>query len=221
MRRGAIGLQRLNVMAWKVMAKHLMPHRAAIIATLIVFAASIAILFAMDRPPICECGDVKLWHGVVQSSENSQHITDWYSPSHFIHGLIMYGLAWLLWIRLPRGKSGAVGGLRKVAPWALPIAVVIEAAWEISENTQTVIDRYREVTISWGYSGDSILNSASDIGWMMAGFVIAARLPWKVSILIAVFFELFVGWMIRDNLTLNVIMLFWPVEAIGEWQAMG
>lgn len=197
-----------------------MPSSPAIIATIIILTASVAILFAMDRPPICECGMVKLWHGVVQSSENSQHLTDWYSPSHFIHGMIMYTLAWVLWLRLP-AKAPVFSPLRKVVPWALPIAVLIEAAWEISENTQTVIDRYREVTISWGYSGDSIVNSASDIGWMIIGFLVAARIPWKVSLAIAVFFELFTAWMIRDNLTLNVIMLFWPVRAIGEWQGMG
>lgn len=208
------------LMALYGMARPLLPHSAAIIATIALFAVSIAILFAMDRPPICECGTVKLWHGVVQSSENSQHITDWYSPSHFIHGMIMYALAWALWLRLPAVQP-ALSPLKKVAPWALPIAVLIEAAWEISENTPMVIDRYREVTISWGYSGDSIVNSASDIGWMIAGFLVAARIPWKVSLALAVFFELFTGWMIRDNLTLNVIMLFWPVEAIGEWQGMG
>lgn len=120
----------------------LLPHRKAAIATVFVFLASAAILFAMDRPPICECGTVKLWHGVVQSSENSQHLTDWYSPSHFTHGLIMFFLAWLLW-----DKWRLFGGAP--ARWALPIAVVVEAAWEIVENTPMVIDRYREVTISW------------------------------------------------------------------------
>lgn len=150
----------------------------------------------------------------MQSAENSQHITDWYSPSHFIHGLIMYAAAYLLW-----DKWKLFGG--KPARWALPIAVVLEAAWEISENTQTVIDRYREVTISWGYSGDSIVNSMSDIGWMMAGFWLASRIPWKVSAVLAVALELIALWVMRDNLTLNVIMLFWPIEAIKQWQGMG
>lgn len=197
-----------------------MPHRAAIIATLIIIAASVAILFAMDRPPICECGTVKLWHGTVQSSENSQHITDWYSPSHFIHGMIMYALAWVLWVRIPSRNPG-MGMLGKLAGWALPIAAALEAAWEISENTQTVIDRYREVTISWGYSGDSILNSASDIGWMIIGFLVAARLPWKVAVGLAIFLELLALYAIRDNLALNVLMLFWPIEAVAQWQGMG
>ncbi len=196
------------------MRSNLLPNRKAIIATVIIMLITLAILFAMDRPPICTCGEVKLWHGVVQSSGNSQHITDWYSPSHFIHGMIMYALAYLLW-----QKWALFGG--KVKPWALPIAVVIEAAWEISENTPAVINRYREVTISWGYAGDSILNSMADIGWMIIGFFVAARIPWQWSLALAIFFELFTLWAIRDNLTLNVIMLFWPNDVIRDWQGMG
>lgn len=196
------------------MARSLMPHRNALIATIALLLITLAVLLAMDRPPICECGTVKLWHGAVQSSENSQHITDWYSPSHFIHGLIMFFLAWLLW-----DKWRLFGG--RPARWALPIAVAVEAAWEITENTPTVIDRYREVTISWGYSGDSIVNSMADIGWMMAGFLIAARIPWQASVVLAVFFEVLTAWIIRDNLALNVLMLFWPLEAVRQWQAMG
>lgn len=196
------------------MIERLTPHRKATIVSILLVLLTGLILWAMNRPPICECGTVKLWHGVVQSSENSQHITDWYSPSHFIHGLIMYFFAWLLWI-----KWGLFGG--KLARWALPIAVVVEAAWEIMENTPMVIDRYREVTISWGYAGDSMMNSIADIGWMVAGFLVAARIDWRLSLGIAVFFEAFTAWAIRDNLALNVLMLFWPLEAVRQWQGMG
>jgi hypothetical protein len=192
----------------------LAPHRGAWLATLALVALAVAVLFAMDRPPICTCGEIKLWHGVVHSSGNSQHLTDWYSPSHFTHGLIMYLLAWLLW------RCWQVLGGRP-ARWALPIAVLVEAAWEIAENTPAVIDRYRAVTISFGYSGDSIVNSAADIGWMIAGFLFAARVPAWTSLALALAFELLTLWIIRDNLTLNVIMLFWPVEAIRQWQGMG
>ena len=192
----------------------LRPHRKAWAVTLALVALAVAILFAMDRPPICTCGEVKLWHGVVESNGNSQHLTDWYSPSHFTHGLIMYFFAWLLW-----RKWKLLDG--KPARWALPIAVLVEAAWEVSENTPMVIDRYRAVTVSFGYSGDSIVNSAADIGWMVAGFVLATRLPAWASLAIAVAFELLTLWVIRDNLTLTVIMLFWPVEAIRQWQGMG
>ena len=192
----------------------LIPSGKAWLATLALVALAVAILFAMDRPPICTCGTVELWHGTVQSNGNSQHITDWYSPSHFTHGLIMYFVAWLLWVRL-----GLFGG--RLARWALPIAVLVEAAWEVSENTPMVIDRYRAVTVSWGYSGDSIVNSAADISWMVAGFLVATRLPARASVVLAIALELLTLWIIRDNLTLNVIMLFWPIEAIRQWQGMG
>ena len=191
----------------------LTPHRKAVLATLALVALAVAILFAMDRPPICTCGYVELWHGVVQSDGNSQHVTDWYSPSHFTHGLIMYFVAWLLW-----SKWRLLGG--RPAPFALPIAVLVEAAWEISENTPMVIDRYRAVTVSFGYTGDSVLNSMGDIGCMILGFLVASRLPWWVSLVIAIAFELLTLFVIRDNLTLNVIMLFWPIEAIRQWQGM-
>lgn len=192
----------------------LLPHRAAVIATLAVASACLAILLAMGRPPICECGTVKFWHGVVQSPENSQHIADWYSFSHVIHGLLFYFFAHLLWRRWR-----LFGGLP--ARWALPIAVAFEGFWELLENSPMIIERYREVTVSWGYTGDSIVNSMADIGWMVVGFLLASRLPVWASIALAVFFELFTLAVIRDNLTLNVLMIVWPVEAIRNWQAMG
>ena len=192
----------------------LLPHRRAAIATVLAALATAAILAGMGRPLICECGTVKLWWGVVQSPENSQHLTDWYSFSHVIHGLLFYGAAHLLWRRWK-----LLGGLP--ARWALPIALVIEAVWELFENSPVIIDRYRAVTVSWGYSGDSIVNSVTDIGWMAAGFWLASRLPVKASIAMGIAFELFTLAMIRDNLTLNVLMLVWPVEAIKVWQGMG
>ena len=179
-----------------------------------VFVLVLAILFAMDRPPICECGTIKLWHGVVESSENRQHIADWYSPSHLIHGLLFYFAAHILW-----RKWKLFGGLP--ARWALPIAVAFEGFWEILENTPLIIDRYREVTVSWGYVGDSIVNSAADIGWMVAGFLLAARLPVWASVTLGLALEIFTLIMIRDNLTLTVVMLAWPIEAIRQWQALG
>jgi hypothetical protein len=197
-----------------VKGNRLSPHRKAAVATLAIVALAVALLFAMNRPPICTCGYVELWHGTVQSSGNSQHVADWYSPSHFTHGLIMYFAAWLLW-----RKWHLFGG--RPARWALPIAVLVEGAWEVIENTPMVIDRYRAVTVSWGYSGDSIVNSASDMGWMIVGFLLASRLPARASVALAMFFELLTLWVIRDNLTLNIIMLFWPIEAIRQWQGMG
>jgi hypothetical protein len=190
----------------------LLPHRRALIATLVVAALAAAILLSMGRPPICACGTVKLWHGVVQSSENSQHLSDWYTPSHIIHGLLFYFFAWVLWTRWK-----LFGGLP--AKWALPIAVAFEAFWELLENSPMVIERYRSVTVSWGYTGDSVINSMADIGWMVLGFLLASRIPVWLSVVLALAFELFTLAMIRDNLTLNVLMLVWPIDGIAQWQA--
>lgn len=190
----------------------LLPDRQGALLALLMAAAFCAILLAMGRVPICTCGTVKLWWGVVQSAENSQHVLDWYSFSHVIHGLLFYFFAWLLWQRWR-----LFGG--KPMRWALPIAVMFEGFWELLENSPLIINRYRAVTMSYGYEGDSVLNSLSDISCMALGFWIASRLPWKGSLALALGFELFTLAMIRDNLTLNVLMLVWPVEAIRVWQS--
>ena len=190
----------------------LLPDRRGILLALAMAGAFGATLLAMGRVPICTCGTVKLWWGVVQSSENSQHIADWYSFSHVIHGLLFFWFAHLLW-----RKWGLLGG--RPAIWALPIAVAFEGGWELLENSPLIINRYRAVTMSYGYAGDSVINSLSDIGFMVLGFVLAAKLPARASVALAVGFELFTLAMIRDNLTLNVLMLVWPVEAIRVWQA--
>jgi Protein of unknown function (DUF2585) len=187
-------------------AMTLTPARTTLIVAGIVLAAGLA-LYLMGHPLICKCGYVKLWHFDVMSSENSQHLIDWYTPSHLIHGFLFYFALWLLSRFLPLSFA-----------MRLILAVAIEATWEVVENTDFVINHYREMTISLDYYGDSVINSVSDILFMVLGYFMAARLPVWLTVTIAIGLELFVGAMIRDNLTLNVLMFVWPLDAVLHWQ---
>ncbi len=181
-------------------------RRFPILASVAILIVTIVTLVAMGRPPICTCGEIALW-GPVGPTQ-SQMLADWYSPSHFIHGLLFYALLSWLFGKWPADRRFVV-------------ALGIESAWELFENTPFVIDRYREATMALGYTGDSMLNSLSDIAMMALGYMAAQRLPVWVSISLAVGFELLTLAVIRDNLTLNVWMLLWPTHAIRIWQSGG
>jgi hypothetical protein len=174
------------------------------VSTAIVGVAALA-LWQMGQVPICKCGHVKVWHGLVKSSENSQHLSDWYTFTHVIHGFAFYGL-----LRL-------VGGRWPVALRFL-LAVTIESAWEIFENTDLIINRYRTATISLDYFGDSVINSVTDILAMAGGFTLAWRLPVLAIVTLTIVLEGFLALNIRDNLTLNILMLVHPMEGVRQWQ---
>lgn len=171
----------------------------------VVLAVQGTALHLYGQPTICACGTVRPWAGDVLGPENSQQLTDWYTFSHVIHGLIFYALATLA---LPR------------APLVLRFALAlgVEATWELVENSPVVIEHYRQQALAQGYVGDSVLNSCSDTVAAAVGFQLARLLPTRASIGLAVAFELFTAVMVRDNLTLNVIQLIHPVPAIAAWQ---
>lgn len=181
---------------------------APYIATALLTVLMAAWLFWIGREPICTCGYVKFWHGETMSSENSQHLADWYTPSHILHGFIFYGILWLVARRVDIG-------------WRLAIATAIEALWEIVENSDAIIERYREVTISLDYFGDSVVNSVADVVAMWVGWWLAGRLPVWMSVAVFFIFEGLTMWIIRDGLSLNVLMLLYPLDAVREWQAAG
>jgi hypothetical protein len=181
--------------------------RSVILAAALI-AVTLLILMVMGRVPICTCGTVKFWYDEALTSETSQHLTDWYSLSHIIHGFLFYGALWFVARNLPVGTR-------------LSIAVAVEAAWEVFENTPFIIERYREVTISLDYYGDSVINSFGDIMAMVVGFLFAWRAPVWFTVLVAIALEALAAVVIHDNLALNIIMLVWPLDVIRQWQMGG
>ena len=190
----------------KDLHSRIMTDRRALTAAVLIVAAAGGALLLMGRHPICTCGAVELWVGSRDSPRTSQMLADWYSFSHVVHGLLFYAALWLVARRWP-------------AEWRFVMALLIEAAWEVAENTPLVIDRYRATTAALGYTGDSVLNSLSDIVMMSLGFAIARKLPVWTSIALLIALEVIPLFAIRDNLTLNVIALIAPNEALQAWQA--
>jgi hypothetical protein len=186
------------------LAQRLTPRNAALIVLALV-AMQAFVLWSMNQPLICPCGTIKLWHGGSHSAENSQQITDWYSFTHIVHGIGIYFLIWLVWRRGPLLAR-------------LVLAVFIEGAWEILENSAFVINRYRTVTMWREYYGDSVINSLSDTVMMVIGFLLAAKLPVMATVALTVAMEAFLVVLIRDSLFLNIVMLIHPFEAIKAWQ---
>jgi Protein of unknown function (DUF2585) len=170
-----------------------------------LIALQALVLLAMGQPPICGCGYVTLWHGSVASPENSQQLSDWYTPSHLIHG---FGFYLLLWLVVPHAPLG----LRFVA------AVGLEVGWELLENSPIIIDRYRQTGLAQGYVGDSIINSVSDTLAMTLRFALARMVPVRVIVVLVIAMELLAAFAIRDNLTLNIIQLVHPSASISSWQ---
>jgi len=181
-----------------------MSRRSIAIASILIVIAGAAALLAMGRPPICTCGEIAPWGPV--GSRQSQMLADWYSPSHVVHGLLFYFALFLVARRRPVGQ-------RFLA------ALALETLWEVIENTPLVIDRYRTATAALGYTGDSVLNSMSDIGMMALGFLAARKLPLWASGLLLLLLELAPLLAVRDNLMLNIWMLLAPSDSIRAWQA--
>lgn len=181
--------------------KKLIPWLVALLALL----ATALALRGQGRLWRCACGYVLLWFGDAWGPGNSQHVFDPYSFTHLLHGFIFCGLLWWLLPRVP-------------LVWRWCLAVVVEACWEILENSEFVIRRYRETTAALGYEGDTVVNSLGDVVMCGLGFALAARLGWRRSLVLFAATEILLLWWIRDGLLLNILMLIYPFDAIRAWQ---
>jgi len=171
----------------------------------IVMVTAAIVLAFQGRVWWCQAGDMSPWAWNIWTAHNSQHLIDPYSFTHVLHGMIEFWLLGLIFRKMPLA-------------WRLFLAVLIEGGWEVLENTNFIINRYREETISLDYFGDSIINSLSDIVCCAAGFVIAYKLRFWRSLALFIATELILIATIHDSLIINIIMLIHPVEAIKHWQ---
>jgi len=172
----------------------------------LAIAAGALWLWLSGRFMVCDCGTIRLFAGTGDPKGVSQHVADWYTPSHIIHGFLFYAGLWLV-------------APRMALSWRLLLATVVEVAWELVENAPFIIERYRAVTVSVDYNGDTVLNSVADVLAMIAGFGLARVLPVWVSVAVVIGFEVLTAVIIRDGLALNVLMLLWPVQGVLDWQS--
>jgi hypothetical protein len=182
--------------------------RWVLIALLAVITVAGGIELCMGRSPLGPDGKFGFWESDIWSSENSQRLADPYSFSHIAHGILFFAFFWLVARKLP---------LR----YRFLMALLLEAGWELLENSPLIINRYRNATIALGYTGDSVLNSMSDILMMSLGFLFALRVRPRISVVALIVMEVGCALWVRDNLTLNVIMLIHPLDAIKHWQMAG
>ena len=179
---------------------------AFILAVIAILASTALVELRMGRLPFCKCGVIRPWSGDIWSNQNSQQFADPYTFTHILHGALIYALVWLI-----AGKRLPAGG-------RFVLAVFLESAWEVFENTDFIIQRYRDVTVSLNYYGDSVFNSIGDICAMMTGYFLASRLPVRITIAGGLLLDLFLLLWFRDSLALNILMLIYPVEGIRNWQ---
>jgi hypothetical protein len=198
----------LNVLEHPHMIRPAPHHARVVIVALASLAVVAAAEFAMGRSAFGTDGRFDWWDGNIWSNENSQRVADAYTFSHICHGMLTYGLLFLVARRMPLS-------------YRFFIALMIEGAWEILENSPIIINRYRAATISVGYTGDSVLNSVCDVVFMSLGFWMAHTVSIRTTIALILAMEVGCLLWVRDNLTLNVLMLIRPIEAIKVWQAEG
>lgn len=184
------------------MNSRFLPYAATAAITLV----GLVILWFAGRDLICPCGRVEIFDGWPAPGENSQHIFDWYTLSHVIHGFLFYALL------VPLARWLSFG-------WRLALATLIEVAWEIVENSEAVIEHYRSATISVDYNGDTVINSFFDVMAMWLGFALARVFPVWLSVVAVLALELAAMLAVRDGLTLNVLGFLMPMDWIAEWQA--
>ncbi len=182
------------------------PNSAPALTILAITIAAVISLSLLGRVWWCEAGDLSPWSWVVNSRHNSQHLIDPYSFTHILHGILEFWLIGLVFRKIPLA-------------WRFVIAIFIESLWEVVENTNYIINRYREATISLDYYGDSIANSIFDIVCCGLGFLIAYKIGRWWSLAVFVLMEIVLLFWIRDSLMLNILMLIWPLDGVKSWQA--